>query len=234
MKTLSREHKAMFDYETGATNWRPAFESETADWLGVFDCVSSSISNFILSELNYRQGERSDAAGLYEDRVSYYSEIGARFNVLGIDGLDQSLPYLDDFINSEVFPSTGSAFNVTLDDFKRDLLDLFIDVEWKAADITIIMDVIDEVFDNIREQSASNLLDYIASKITDLKDARNSASRGSEENLPVWKVLGAAVLLGMATWAVYACYYRSKGCTQKQKNKYNAVMVIALLTYGAC
>jgi hypothetical protein len=233
MRTLSREHQPMFEFQTAVSNWRPVFESGNDD-LGVFDCVSSSISNFMLSELNYRQGERSDAAGLYSDRVTYYPEIGERFNDLGVDGLDQSLPLLDDFINSDTFSSTNAEFNATLDDFKRELLDLLLDVEWKPADITSVIAVIDEVFDNIKEQPAANLLNYISSKISDLKDAKISVTRGSEENIPIWKIAELAVLFGMASWAVYACYCKSKGCSKKQQNKFNAVMAVALVTLGAC
>lgn len=235
MKVLSKEHQGMQNYQYSADSLRIALDFESSsDWMNCFELFSTSISSFILSELNFRQGERSQVANIYPDRTNYYFNIGNKFNQRGINGLFDSANFMNLFKNSESFPPTTADFDLTLDEFRQDLLDLFIDVEWKASDITKIQNVINEVFSNISQQPSENLLTYIESKITELANVRQSPTRGTEENLPIWKVLAAAVLIGFAAWAVYACYYRSRGCTKKQRRTYETVMSIALITYGAC
>lgn len=70
--------------------------------------------------------------------------------------------------------------------------------------------------------------------IDELEKARSSPDRGAADNIPIWKLLSAAVLLAVGSWAVYACYYRQKKCSSQAKRIYDSILSVAIITLGAC
>lgn len=238
MKQLSREHQAVFNFEQAAIQLRPVTETDEGqeDYRDFFDYFTGSISNFINSELHFRQAERCTNVGVQPDLESYSQNFGEELNNRGIELLQESLTSFNSFkdVQGEL-PATDSEFQQELNTFKHRLKETMVTLEIKGSDAEELSNQIDELANTLASGSTGmNLLDYGSTKIQELIDTRNQPGRGADSNIPLWKLIAAAVLLLLGTWVVYKCYYTRRLCSKKQKAIYNTILAVAMIVFGAC
>ena len=237
MKTLSREHQAVFNFKNGMCQLRPVVTNEEAiSYTRFYDSFEGGISNFIQTELFIRTGERCDALGVNPDLKSYSLNYGEKLNKQGIDYTKLSLGFLQDFKKSlKDEPKTDDAFQKKLEEYYTDLKETLVHIELKASDVKEIDQVIKDTFKALKTGNTGiDLISYIEDNMKQLIKLRNEPGRGSETNIAVWKLVAAAVLFGLGNWVVYKCYYSPWKCSSNEKKIYNTILALALITFGAC
>ncbi|MEA3494580.1 MAG: hypothetical protein U9R42_00935 [Bacteroidota bacterium] len=240
MKQLTREQQAVYNFQVSATVLRSVveFEQENGqnEYIDFFDFYTGAISNFINSELNYRQGDRCAAVNMQTDLMNYSNSQGAVSNTNGIDFLTKGLESFNLFKEAQTeLPDTTAEFLEVVNQYRSELKEELLLQEMKGSDVTEIAEQIDIVLDSLQiGNSGADLLNLMSEKIQELIDTRNLPTRGAETNIAVWKLIAIAVMIGVGTWVIYKCYWSRRGCSKKRKKTYNTILAIALITYGAC
>lgn len=237
MKTLTREHQAVFNFKTGMDQLRPIVtDQESIYYTRFFDSFDGAISNFIQTELFLRQAERCRELDVNSDLENYSFGYGTKLNQQGIDILKDSIAFLKEFkksLNDE--PIIDDEFQTILNNYHIDLKETLVHVELKASDVKEIDQVIESTLSTLATGNTGiELISYIESNLEKLVSLRNEPGRGAEKNIAVWKIVAAAVILGLGAWIVYKCYYSPWRCSSKEKKIYNTILAIALITFGAC
>ena len=98
MKTLSREHQAVFNFKNSMCQLRPVVtDQEEIYFTSFFDSFDGAISDFIQTELFIRQGERCKELKINPDLESYSINYGTKLNKQGIELTRASLGFLRKF-----------------------------------------------------------------------------------------------------------------------------------------
>ncbi len=240
MKQLTREQQAVYNFQISSDLLRPVVEPDESEgsknYEEFYDYFIGAISKFIDSELNFRQGDRCSVLNLQPDLMNYSNNIGTEYNQTGIDVLTDALTSFNNFKNTQTdTPVTDSEFQIVLDEYRDNLKQELLKLEIKGSDVQEYGEQIDLVLDTLLPgNNGMDLLNYTSSKIQELIDIRNSPTRGAETNIAIWKLLAAAVIIGVGSWVIYKCYWSSRRCSKKQKSKYNTILFIAMVTFGAC
>jgi len=239
MQTFSREHQAVYDFKVAYAQLRPLIDEETSDdYRSFFDSFEGAISNFILTELHIRQGERCDALDVFSDLKTFSFDFGNSLNTQGISYLQSSKDYLVTFKNDlPSQPATDNDFQTFLQDYKSNMIKALSQIEFSASDCLQISDAIDETLASLATGNTGvDLLDYTIGKMQDLIDARGTTSRGAAilVPVPIWKIIAACVMFGISFWAIYKCYYSIRGCSKKEQAIYGVILTIAVLVFKAC
>jgi hypothetical protein len=236
MKVYSREHHALVQYENAATNYRPTVaDLESPNLLQAFDSFTEGVGKFILSELNYRQGERSQILGVYPNRTDYYSGIGGEFNAAGIAALDEGKAFLEQFVNA--LPNGGGNYQAlpeSVAEFRSAFQKIIIDVEAKAGDIAELNGEFEEIATLTLGNNPREVGNYLLNRYNQLTELRATPGRGAETNLPLWKLYAAAVIIGVGFVLIGSCYYGLFTCTRARRRQYEAAILIAAIVLGAC
>ena len=236
MKVYSREHQGLVQFENAVSNYRPAVaDTDSKPFLDGFDAFTDAVGQFVLSELNFRQGERSEVLGVYEDRTAYYKGIGNEFNTQGIDALKEGRPFLAELVGSlpeggKEYPELEERVNEILGAFDK----IMMDVEAKAGDIKELDVEIQSIAELTRTNNPRAVGEYMLRRFDELTELRGTPGRGAETNLPLWKLYAAAVIFGVGFVLIASCYYGLWTCTRARRRTYEGIILAAAILLSAC
>jgi hypothetical protein len=217
---------------------RPVVEDEqSVELVRFYDGFEGAISSFVLTELYIRQGERCKALNVFPSYQTHSTQRGEKHNVRGLSYLDSSRAFLNDFRSTiqKDTPVDKKFLKQALTEFKQDLKEALADLEIKASDATELGNTVDEVGAVFVPGATSiEVFNFIDAKVGELEKARQLPGRGADTNLPIWKLIAAAVLLGLGAWVVYKCFYSRSRCSKKEKAIYDTILATAIVAIAAC
>jgi len=174
--------------------------------------VSASVS-FGLCELHARQAERSNALGIDPDRVAYEERRRDKYQAMGLNSLSSAIELINsisqnDFGNTlEIPPDNLDAWEESHLEFKE----LISDLEISSPDAVKFWNEIQASIDAVTSGGENALVARIKSKVLELDTARRSPDRGTTPNIPWWKIVIIAVIVGITIWLVVRCF-RNRNC----------------------
>jgi hypothetical protein len=190
-----------------------------------------AILNFGEAELNFRKGERFEMLGLSENVVVYSKEQLTELNTRGIAMLDKAIEAFDEFIESNEFsnePVPADAF----DSEKLKVKEILAQSHLKVSDVVKLDNALSEVIDVIARDGELGVVNFIRAKLVELKNVRLSPSRGTEENIPIWKLIAALILFGIMSWKVLRCILRNRCCRANMTE--NVIIGILAIAISLC
>jgi hypothetical protein len=239
MREFSREHRAVFEVKTAFAQFRPNVEDhEIADVTRSFDLFESAVCSFVLSELHFRQAERCRALKVQPELAAHSEAQGKSRNAAGVGDLQLALSILDRAAGSisktSIKGSGGKKFEPA--EAVRKLKEEIAYLEIKGSDATELGSLVDELFTKSVAGADSDqaFAALIAERLKNLAEVRGRADRGAQTNLPLWKLIAAAVALVVAVWIIYKCFFSRFRCSKAEKAIYEAVFVAAAVMFGAC
>lgn len=237
MKTLSREHQAVYYFKNSMAQLRSALtDEESIMYTRFFDAFDGAISDFIQTELNIRQGERYKVLNINPDLEAYSIRYGEKLNKQGIEMTKLALGFLKEFKKTlGEQPKTDKEFQVKLNEYHTDLKETLALVELKASDVKEVNKEMENVLKSLKPGNTGlDLISDIEKNLEKLIKVRSTPGRGAETNIAVWKLIAAATMLGIGAWIVYKCYYSPWRCSQNEKKIYNTILFLAIATFAAC
>jgi|GEM_PF-2366278 len=174
----------------------------------ITDQFTAATMLFGRCELHMRVSERKDALDkdASQKAISELDKQHAlRFQSQGLDSLKVAMRHLKD-LKKEASEFDQKKIKNQWSEFEKDIKS-----SWKAAlneldmkpsDATKLQTVM-EACSKAGSNGMSGLATFIEEKIIELEKFRNTASRGTEDNWPVWKLAAVAVWLGMTVYGVY-------------------------------
>ena len=196
-----------------------------------YSATIQAILDFGEAELNFRKGERFRTLGLSENIVAYSNEQLTELNARGISMLDKGIAVFDEFINSNEFSNEP----VPADAFDREKLkvkEILAQSHLKVSDVVKLNNALSEVIDVIARDGELGVINFIRAKLVELKNVRLSPSRGTEENIPVWKIIAALILFGIMSWKVLRCIRKNRCCTANMTE--NVIIGILAVAISLC
>lgn len=249
MKQLSREHQAILNQKASFAHLRTVIEDEQSlELIRFYDSFDGAMSSFILTELHMRQGDRCKALQVFPDYQAHSHKQGARQNLKGLSYLAASQVFLEEFrknligINPVARPPSPpreipveKSFSPRLQEVRQELKEAIAQLEIKGRDAQELGGVVDDVVSVFKIGASSvDVFAFISAKVKELEAVRKTPERGAETNIAVWKLVAAAVLLVLAVWVVYKCFYSPWRCSKNEKAIYNTILAVAMIVFGAC
>lgn len=190
--------------------------------------ATQAMLHFGEAELNFRTGERFGALGLSEDVINYSNEQLTEWNNRGIKVLDRAIAAFEEFINTHEFSSEP----IPSEDFNDEQLrikEVLGQAHLKVSDVVKLNTAFEEMVSQAAENGELGVINYMKGKLNELKDVRLSPSRGTEDNIPVWKLISAALLFGFLGYKFIRCRLRGRCCrTNFTENLIIGILAIAL------
>ena len=190
------------------------------------------------SEAEFRQAERYGVLGIETARSKLHSEAGERSNELAIRTLKRLVETSDSLVEvSGDYPKVKISrededISEFIDGWKRELAQ----VDIKTSDIEKLNAVFNDGLDALLSGQMSEISTYLRDQANRLLEARSSETRGSESNIPVWKLIALAAALGVTLAYFMHCRWRWYGrvCSYNTKRYYAALIAIGLGVTGYC
>jgi hypothetical protein len=238
MKEFTRNQRAILNFEQSTGSLRNAvFDLCGLTTAAAYDEIINGISCFMLSELNYRQSDRCVALDVRPDLQADAKKQADQFQVKGLTGfnaaknlIESQLPNIKPLdINSN--RAFAEIVNRLLVEARNEISEL----ELKASDAKELDEVVKSAFSILSKATNEKVFaENILSNLVKMIEIRSSIGRGALTNIAVWKLVAAAVLLGIAVWVVYKCFYSKWSCSKSEKAIYNSIISVALIVFGAC
>lgn len=203
----------------------------------VTDTFRNAVAQFGLAEIYARQCDRCNALGLYPERASFAAAASQRHNDRGLELLRESrrgvadfLSHLDDY---PAVPDLGQE----LDQFQDAVREQLVDLEVKGSDVSRINEEIERCFGTVRKEGLEGLGTYLDDRLGELEDVRQGEDRGARENIPIWKAIAVAVIIGVSLWWLFKCrwrIFRGWSCSVREERAYGMIGLIASLIAAYC
>jgi hypothetical protein len=170
-----------------------------------------SILHFGEGELNFRKGERYKVLNLSPQITTFSNEQLKLWNSRGIETLDRSIKTIEKFMASNVLSDKPVPEN-SFKDLQNRVADMLSESQLKPSDVLKLMGALNEVIKQATLKGELGVITYMRDKLVSLKAVRLSPSRGTEDNIPVWKLIGAIVLFGFPVYKSLRCILTGKCC----------------------
>ena len=173
---------------------------------------SDSCGSFGQCDEYLRLAERSAVFGQPQQVIDFNIQRGERFNIIGLNTLVRALEHINEIVgidlgnDFDIPPTEVGKYNNFLAALKDDLAD----VDVKKEDAQIILDIFNEVVGVYQNSGENGLTNYIKLKLEELHNYRSSDNKGRVSNLPWWKIVAIAALIGIAIFVVVRCFRRNK------------------------
>ncbi|NES78749.1 MULTISPECIES: hypothetical protein [unclassified Okeania] len=135
---------------------------------------------------------------------------------LGLRQLERSRNFLDaleeDIASASPVMSTREIEEI-VDQMQLEMRRQICQLEVKAVDVVRIEESLSEVFETARQGNFERLVPYCREKISQLYEVRSREDRGLVENIPWWKAVAIAAVVGFAIfWVILRCVRRPNNC----------------------
>lgn len=170
-----------------------------------------SLLHFGESELNFRKGERFKTLKLSPKIVSYSNEQLKEWNKRGITALDRSITSIEEFIKSGILGKEPVA-EKEFKDMRLRIAEVLAETPLKSSDVLKLIQCFDEVVSKSAKNGELGVITFMRDKLVELKRVRLSLSRGTEDNIPVWKLIAAIILFVFPVYKSLRCILYKKCC----------------------
>ena len=197
---LSREQQAGIEFQTYSASFKELFLESDSKNLRIFaNAFIGAMTNFGQCELYARKAERAKILNVFPEVQRNGLQQSQRQNDKGLELLEHALAAFKSFnLESQGEPISGGRPNLTpLTSFRGDLVSFIVDLEIKASDAEEINKVLTETIEIVSGRGETGILNYVEGKLTELAGVRKRADRGAVSNIPYWKLVGIAIMLGI-------------------------------------
>lgn len=199
------------------------------------DAIGSAAAHFGLCEIYDRKAERGEVLDQGKERIRHYKKMSGRYQQRGLATLERAIQQIPSFqadlssINKR--PSRGVA-DERISEAKEDFFLWFSESELKVADMAKLEKAFAEAAAAVLEGPES-FGQYVAEKLSSLRDARNSDDRGNRDNIPWWKILFIALYLAVSLWKIIRCIVLDR-CSKAEKAIVEGAAVILSISLKFC
>jgi hypothetical protein len=166
--------------------------------LPCFDMWTGSVASFGECELHARALDRSHALAVFEERRPQLAALVEARNEAGIEGLVRLRERFPDFGRElAALELDRDRVAEVIDQFEQDFRENLADWEMKGSDAKKLMDQFAQVAAVVRSEGLPALSEHLDTTFAELIDGRREPDRGTHDNMPWWKLM---LLAGMIGW----------------------------------
>ena len=165
--------------------------------LPLFDHLSSAIASFGRCELHARTLERYVALDLFPDRRESVAADIRKFNEAGllqIDCFQKIIPFLEKDVGKSKISQRQAVGR--LSECVSEIRLAIADWDMKGSDAEKISGVLTEALEAVSTGGLKAIPGYLNVKAKELQELRRRDDRGAVENIPWWKLVIVAAMIG--------------------------------------
>lgn len=235
----SRNQTRIQNFIDASRKLEPFVRDERSDLLAeVLHGMTDAVILFGRSEMDYRQAQRYRALDIKSEEAQRREERGGFHHERGLQSLEAAIESIREFEQeaSEYEPVEISSDDEDIQYLRREWRAQLAELEIKASDVKRLNDALEEALGAVIEGQAEGIARFVEQRLTELQEIRESETRGTEENIPVWKIAAVAAFFGIAMWALMKCRWRWFGrkCTWKEELIYALIAKAAAAGYNLC
>ena len=102
-----------------------------------------------------------------------------------------------------------------------------------SSDVSKIINAFDDIVKQATISGEFGVVTFMCDKLIELKEVRLSASRGTEENIPIWKIIGILIIFGFPIYKSLRCIRKGK-CCNTVSGLEGLIHFIAILAAALC
>lgn len=179
--------------------------------LPFFDSLSYAGACFGRCELEARSLDRSLEMDLFAERRKGLAAEVKKYNKAGLEQIDFARKALAQMGKDlEKAPIDKKRVTARLSELVKEFRLGITDWDMKGSDAKKIDQVLTEISDVVKEKGLPGLPAYLDAKMADLQKVRLRDDRGSIDNIPWWKIIFIAGIIGW--WIITALYCGIFGC----------------------
>jgi hypothetical protein len=209
---FSREQQRTLDFVSSLAPLRQGLEKAAGipSAVQLFDSVTKALSEFGNCELRMRHAERNTSLGINPGLAKSLDEIGKKHQATGLMHLQNAratVKTLKGELQKMTFPPQQDAGKVAegVNNIRAQLLQHITELEVKPSDALKIRDAMDRALEPAKQLSADALPNFFEKAIDELRGLRERPDRGTNENIPWWKIAGIVLIAGAFASIVIAC-----------------------------
>ncbi|HNT70051.1 MAG TPA: hypothetical protein PLK25_04385 [Bacteroidales bacterium] len=191
-----------------------------------------SILHFGEGELNFRKGERFNELNLSPQFVRYCNDQLKEWNERGINSLDIAINTIEEFIKSGIL-SKDPVSEKNFMDMRIRIAEVLAESPLKVTDVSKLMSAFDDVVSQAARQGELGVITFMRDKLVELKKVRLSPTRGTEDNIAVWKLIAALIIFGFPVYKSLRCILKKK-CCNTVSGLEGAIVFIAAFAWTLC
>ncbi len=191
-----------------------------------------SVLHFGEGELNFRKGERFSELKLSPQFVRYCNDQLKEWNERGINSLDIAINTIEEFIKSGIL-SKDPVSEKNFRDMRVRISEILAESPLKVTDVSKLIGAFDKVVARAATEGELGVITFMRDKLIELKKVRLSSTRGTEDNIPVWKLIAAIVIFGFPVYKSLRCILYKK-CCNTVSGLEGAIVFIAALAWSLC
>ena len=211
----TREQNAVGDWLDNAAKIRTHIMTtaeSVPSLLPFFDSLTYAGACFGRCELHARSLDRAVVMDLFADRRKSFSADVKKFNEAGLEQVAfarKAIAQLGkDLEKAPIDPrKTAARLTECLKEFRLGIADW----DMKGTDAKKIDDVLTEISNVVRDKGLPALAGYLDGKMAKLTDVRRREDRGSIDNIPWWKIIFIAGIIGW--FIINVLYCNAFGCS---------------------
>lgn len=211
----TREQNAVGDWLDNAAKARTHLMT-TAETipsiLPFFDSLTYAGASFGRCELHARSLDRAVAMDLFADRRKSLAADVKKFNEAGLEQVGFARKALAQLGKDlEKAPLDKKRTVSRMNECMKELRLAIADWDMKGSDAKKLDEVLTEVSNVVSENGLSALAGYLDGKMAELVKVRKRDDRGSIDNIPWWKIIFIAGIVGW--WILGSLYCGIFGCS---------------------
>ncbi len=232
---FTKEQQRILDFMDASNRLKSFVQNHENDLLlETFNGLQDAVILFGKCEMAIQRSQRLDdteeAAGLMKRGMSY--------NRRGMASLEAAIESIQGFQED-----TGGYDEVELSTRDEDIAYLREEATYQLAqlytkprDVERLTETFQNALNAVVEDGIEGLGAFTEENMQRLLELRGSESRGTEENIPVWKIVAVAAFFGITLWTLMKCKWRWYGrrCTWKEDLIYALIAKAAALGYKLC
>jgi hypothetical protein len=185
------------------SQFRPDF-NEVEEGQTAIDALTEALLRFGTCELQMREAARLEALELDEQHRQLLVESAQSHNEKGLTALAAVRPFADVLRRQPDDEKTLSGWRESSGEIRAEWRHEVSQLDVGGDDSQHLYKIMDECGSVLDKAGLKGLGGYLSGRIAELEVARRSPSRGTEAaSFPFWKIIGAAIILGVTIWEVW-------------------------------
>ncbi|QSQ25917.1 hypothetical protein JY651_13715 [Pyxidicoccus parkwayensis] len=200
-----QEQQAKLEFTQAITRLRSCCDTANSpQFFTAFDATTEAALRFGTCELRIRRAERLDALGLAAAGAKRLKSTALSNNKLGLAALRGVRPFVDELANTRSTQEQLASWRKSSPDLRAEWREQISQVNVSAENARHLVRIMDECCEAIDKAGAAGLGQHLSATLDELEEQRRAPNRGTQEaSFPWWKIVLAAIVLGLAAWSVY-------------------------------
>jgi hypothetical protein len=205
---MSREQQAAYEWGAAMSELRSGIDGPP-EALAALDALRETGLRFAACERRMRRAERLNAVGLHEAESATLVGLALADHERGLTALRPAREFAESLMAQDTDEQELLRWRESSTEIRSQWRHHVSELDLGSDDARHLIRIMDECCDSVDEHGINGIGRYLSRCLQDLEEARRSDDRGTRQgSFPWWKIVLAAIILGLTAWEVWTLLSR--------------------------